>query len=324
MKKVPIIILSIVFLMLVGATISLIYFKNSISKANNLETPILYKIDNLATVNKVGEDLYKEKAINSVFHFRLAYLIFNKKIKPGFYEFPAKASTIDIINQINDGKIKIIKITVPEGWRAEQIAARLNENKILDGGEFIKVAKQYEGELFPDTYFFNPIMTPAEVIEMMRTNYKERTAELTINQDDLALASIIEREAVKDEERSLIAGIYKNRIEKKMKLEADPTVQYGKDNIAIEKLAPADELQFKFWKPIKTVDYQTVKSEYNTYLITGLPKPICNPGIKSIEAALKPKKHNYYYFLQHDGEIYPAVTEAEHNQNRVKILGAKL
>jgi UPF0755 protein len=141
----------------------------------------------------------------------------------------------------------------------------------------------------------------------------------------LIIASIVEREAIKDEERPLIAGIYKNRIARGMKLEADPTVQYGKDNIELINLTSEEKLEYKFWKPITLAEYQSVDSPYNTYLIPSLPPaPICNPGLKSIEGTINYQKHNYVYFLQHDGQIYPSETLKQHNQYRKDILGAKI
>jgi UPF0755 protein len=86
----------------------------------------------------------------------------------------------------------------------------------------------------------------------------------------MIVASIVEREASEDEERPLIAGIYKNRLAIKMKLEADPTVQYGKDNLEIKNLDSEDQKQYKFWQPITSADYKTVDSSYNTYLISNI------------------------------------------------------
>jgi UPF0755 protein len=128
--------------------------------------------------------------------------------------------------------------------------------------------------------------------------YQERTAGMNVSDSTLKLASIVEREAANDSDRALIAGIYTNRLNRGMKLEADPTVQYGKDNNEFGGLTWEKKQEFKFWGTISLADYTAVKSDYNTNSFVGLPPtPICNPGLKSIVAALAPQESNYIYFL---------------------------
>lgn len=254
----------------------------------------------------------------------------NNKIKggdllTGVYEISPGMSIKEIFAILTSGQTKIVRVTIPEGYRTEQIGQLLEEKKLGSYEEFVTKAKQYEGELFPDTYYFSPENGVDLIIEAMKENFAERTQDLKVSKEDLIIASIVEREAIKDEERPLIAGIYKNRIQKGMKLEADPTVQYGKDNEKIESLSLSEKINYHFWQKITLKEYKTVDSPYNTYLISSLPPgPICNPGIKSIRATINFDKHNYIYFLQNDGKIYPSETEAEHNQNRVNVLGVKL
>ncbi len=119
------------------------------------------------------------------------------------------------------------------------------------------------------------------------------TTQLTLHQV-LTLASIIEREAIADDERPMIAGVYLNRLARKMKLQADPTVQYA--------LGYQPDTG-RWWKtPMNLDEYSQVKSPYNTYLYSGLPPgPIANPSLKSIQAVLDPAVHDYLYLRRGAG-----------------------
>ncbi|MCL5410403.1 MAG: endolytic transglycosylase MltG [Patescibacteria group bacterium] len=272
----------------------------------------------------IAQRLKSKNLIASDWVFFLNAKFKSKPLVTGYYNLSPNMTMLDIFNKVSSGDTNIVKITIPEGYRAEQIAQVFDDKKITNYSSFVEAAKKHEGKLFPDTYFFPTGMSDIDIIKAMTANYEERTKDLQISDEDLIVASIVEREASKDEERPLIAGIYKNRIAIKMKLEADPTVQYGRDNLEIKNLDSEGKKQFKFWKPITSADYQTVDSPYNTYLISGLPpSPICNPGIKSIEGAINYSKHKYLYFLQNGGKIYPSETLEGHNKNRRDILGVK-
>jgi UPF0755 protein len=171
-----------------------------------------------------------------------------------------------------------------------------------------------EGKIFPDTFYLNPRMTASEVVKMMTDDYDTRTAGLDVSDDALVLASIVEREAANDTDRGIIAGIYTNRIKTGMKLQSDPTVEYGRDTNNIADISIAEKMAYSFWKSAKTVEFTSVVSVFNTYQISGLPsKAICNPGLKSIEAALNPTPSGYYFFLYGtDGKIHPSKTRVEH------------
>jgi len=208
-----------------------------------------------------------------------------------------------------------IQITVVEGKRREEIANLLQEKGITSSKQFMIASEGKEGYLFPDTYRFFPDSSAQDVVKKMVDNFSKRTIDLNTNKDSIILASIIEREAKKDEERPIIAGVYTNRLNIGMKLDADPTVQYAKDTINYSKSSEKDT--FEFWKPITQEDYKLVESNFNTYLSSGLPPTaICNPGLKSIKAALSPTDHDYLYFLHNSsGELIPSKTIQQHLQN---------
>lgn len=203
-----------------------------------------------------------------------------------------------------------ISITIVEGKRREEIAALLQEMGICSAESFLAATVNEEGTLFPDTYRFFPDTSVDDVVTTLQANYTKRTAGLTLSPEDITLASIVEREAQNDAERATIAGVYQNRLDIGMKLDADPTVQYAKDTL--EYVAAGQPLTFSFWDPILRADYQGVVSPYNTYRTPGLPPgPIANPGLQSLKAALAPEDHSYFYFFHRNGEIILSKTLAE-------------
>lgn len=298
------------------------FFVNQISRSNNIGTPTIYRIKSEQTISMVAKDLYDQKLISSQQFFKYGARAFWKNFKPGFYEIPANASIKSVLTLFQSGETKTVKITFPEGWRMEQMAVKLDEAGIVDYASFVAAAKKYEGKLFPDTYFMNPVMTSEEIIEMMTDDYLARTENLTVSNDDLIIASIVEREAANDQDRALIAGIYKNRLKIGMKLQSDPTVEYGRDTNNLAKMDTASQKEYTFWKSAKTIEFTSVVSKYNTYQVAGLPiGPLCSPGLASIKATLSPTTSNYYFFLYgEDGKIYPAKNQAEHESNIAKYM----
>ena len=223
-------------------------------------------------------------------------------------------------------KKKDVEITIIEGWRREQIAAKLVKLDVLSSpDEFLKSTENLEGQLFPDTYRFFKNSTAQGVVDKIIKNFAKKTAGLKVDNTTLILASIIEREAAGDEERAPIAGVYKNRIDEGMKLEADPTAQYARDS---QQIAARDERPFvstfEFWAPITKAEINATDSPYNTYRYAGLPPgPVCNPGSKSIEAALNPKLgQNFYFFHDADGTIRFSRNLADHDYQK-KIYGVR-
>ena len=212
----------------------------------------------------------------------------------------------------NSLKRQDISVTIVEGKRREEIAAKLQADGITSASSFMAASAGDEGTLFPDTYRFFPNTPASEVVAKLENTYNERTASLSPTPSQLILASIVEREAANDTERPIIAEIYLNRVKLGMKLQADPTTQYAKDTINYDK---APSTSFTFWGEITQADYTSVQSPFNTYVANGLPpSPICNPGLKSIEAVLNPDHNNYLYFAHKNGQLLLATTLAQHEQ----------
>lgn len=240
-----------------------------------------------------------------------------RRVSPGDYQFTEKEGVFGIAWRIAAGKhgIARIKITIPEGKTVPEIATVLDAKLAdFDSAAFRAAAAQYEGYLFPETYFFFPTVTPEEVASEMRAMFDTQTADLFTESllagrtqtSVVIMASLIEREAHGSDDRAVIAAILYKRLELGMRLQVDATVAYA--------VGKGDDILTK-------ADF-AVDSPYNTYRHGGLPPgPIANPGLEAIKAALSPAKTDYLYYL-HDknGSIHYAKTYAEHQKNIAKYL----
>ena len=307
---------------ILGVGSFLIYFSFLVkAKAGDNTTKKVFEVKENTSSYAIAKDLEQKQFVKSDWAFYIYSKLKEKTLKPGAYLLSEDMSTEEVVNKISDGKTAVRKVTIPEGWRVEQIAQYLDSNAFAKYDDFISLAKGYEGIIFPDTYYITLDSGAKEILNMMTEDYKVRTEEIDPSKEDLILASIVEREAKNDAERSAIAGVYKNRLEQNMKLEADPTVLYAHDSRLIAT-GKYDLTTYEFWQPISFSSYQSEISPYNTYINKGLPlAPICNPGLKSIEAAINPDSSNYLYFF-HDssGKIYLSETAAEHDRKKALYL----
>jgi UPF0755 protein len=295
----------------------------------SLNTPISNEQNQVEFVVKEGESLVEISTNlknSGLISNRLSFLIYFKirqlYAQSGEYLLSRNLSAKSVANILSSGQTRVVKVTIPEGYRTEQIAKKFSDTGVIKYDDFIQKASESEGYLFPDTYFIHSSSTAEEVIEEMKNNFINRTAGLNINEKVIKLASIVEREAKLDVDRPKIAGVYQNRLNHNMKLEADPTVQYGKDTLEFLELSTDKKAKFSFWGKIIFADYTSVNSKFNTYLYYDLPPTaICNPGLKSIEAAISPTTHDYYYFLHTpDGVTYYARNAQEHELNKSLYL----
>ena len=267
--------------------------------------------------HKISKILKDSKVITSKNLFLVLVKIYgySSDLKAGIYEIHTKDSLNTIIHKLKDGKCKNLKITIPEGFNIKQIAETLAESNICDKENFINLAtnQNMEGYLFPNTYFLLPQMTEQEVIKIMNdefnkfwtTEKRERLQEMNKSLNDvIILASIVEKEAIADNERPLIAGVFLNRLSKNMRLESCSTVLYAmgtnKERLSLKDL--------KFESP------------YNTYKYKGLPPgPICNPGAKSIDAVLYPQITDSLFFVSKgNGTHYFSSTFEQHIKNKTE------
>ena len=282
-----------------------------------VDTPLKIKDEEIIEVAE-GDSFYgvlnklsEEDKIKNEFLVKLYLKI--RGIKPevlaGTYKLDKSMTLDEIITLLsNDSTIGKIYITIPEGYTIDDIATELEENNICSSEDFINSVKNYdlpayvsnnpnkrynlEGFLFPDTYGFNENENADFVVMTMINRFEEvwqelvESLNLSIADDEIEkivnVASIIEKEAVVDSERSLISSVIYNRIAIEMPLQIDATVIYSY-GYHIEKMYER---------------HLEIDSPYNTYMYYGLPiGPISNPGRASLMAALKPEKTDYLYYL---------------------------
>ena len=214
-------------------------------------------------------------------------------LKSGEYLFQKNATLRDVINTVVEGKVVQHAVTIPEGLTSEQIVARLQDNDIFNGS--LKEQPR-EGTLLPDTYKFPRGTTRDQVIQRMQAAQKKvlaeiwerRSPDVPVRSPDqlVTLASIVEKETGRADERSRVAAVYVNRLQKNMRLQSDPTIIYG--------LVGG---RGTLGRPIKRSEI-TQPSPYNTYVVNGLPPgPIANPGRASLEATANPARTRDLYFV---------------------------
>ena len=279
-----------------------------------------------STLIDVSVELYDKKVINNKSSFILAVrmLGYEKDIPAGKFNIVNTSTNYSLINNLINSVNVSKKVTILEGWSINEIAEKLHTSIKIDKKSFIKASQNenllkkwdvnsnsFEGYLFPDTYQFTEDETAIEVVNKMVSEYKknitkkmrDRMSKMDLTENEvLTLASIIEGEAIYDSERPRISGVYHNRLNKGMRLQADPTIQY------IINDSPRRLLN----KDLK------IKSPYNTYLNHGLPPgPINNPGIESIKAALYPEEIDFLYFVA-KGDGYHTFSKTEKEHNRAK------
>lgn len=243
------------------------------------------------------------------------------RLRAGEYRIPPHQKPLQILRILERGEVVRHSVTLPEGVTIKQIASILEKEHWIDPGRFIELTRSrkfiqtlgldldnLEGYLFPDTYsLVRGEVTEESLIAMMVSRFlqvwKDVTANLAtdiVRHQIVVLASIVEKETAAEEERPLIARVFLNRLEKKMRLQSDPTVIYGIDDFSGNL----------------TRDDLNRETPYNTYFITGLPPgPICNPGKESIVAVLNPADAPYFYFVsKNDGTHHFSTTLKEHNR----------
>ncbi len=261
-----------------------------------------------------------------------------RSIKSGEYDLAPRMTPAEILRKLVSGNVKTHAVTLPEGIRLDEVAARLEEAQIADADEFLQRAREaelaralgiegesFEGYVYPETYRFRRPTPPEEILERMvgefwaRLTDEDRAKISTTGRtlhEIVTLASIVEKETAVDEERPLIAAVFWNRLRKRMRLQSDPTVIYG-----------LIKTQGHFDGDIRYRDLRE-DNAYNTYTRHGLPPgPIANTTVESVRAVLEPADVPYLYFVsRNDGTHEFSTTLAAHTravkryQNRRRAL----
>ncbi len=262
----------------------------------------------------IADQLERAGVIDSAMWFNVLTLLDGNRgaLKRGEYEFKAGISMNELENELIAHRVVMYKLTIPEGLTSEQIVQRLRENDVLVGD--VKETPR-EGSLMPDTYSFERGYTRLSVLARMAKMqtktieevWKGRAPDLPIKSpgEMVTLASIVEKETGKTDERPHVAGVFINRLEKRMRLESDPTIVYG---LALGKGT--------LGRSITKADLNQ-STPYNTYIIDGLPPgPICNPGKAALEAVANPARSKDLYFVADGtgGHVF-AETFDQHQKN---------
>ncbi len=273
------------------------------------------------SVSGTGSILQEEHVIQSKFAFRVAMFLVGDNVHAGTYVFAVPTSVFGVAQHVASGSYGLspMKITIPEGSSNREIAEIISMRfPGFNSVQFMNLAKEEEGYLFPDTYFFMPDVTPEKVITTMRATFDERIKDAqpqiaasgrSMN-DIVIMASILEKEARLTETRRTIADILWRRIKAGMALQVDAVFGYilGRDTFHPTGAEAESVL--------------TIDSPYNTYKYRGLPPgPIGNPGLDAIIAAATPIKNAYVYYLTDaEGVMHYARTFEEHKKNKELYL----
>jgi len=307
------------FLTLAVAAGGVIWISSELDKPGPLQQARTIVIPRGEASREIARRLGREGVISSEHIFVAYYLArqvsswFGGKplhLKAGDYEFKPGISMREVAELVAEGKVMLMRLTIPEGLTSHQIVERLRAEPSLTGE--IEVMPD-EGKLLPDTYRVPRGSSRQAVIDMMRAEQEEflervwenRQPNLPLKSIDeaLILASIVQRETGRNDKFEDIASVFINRLRKGMPLQSDPTILYG-----------IEGGQVNWGRPIYRSEIQR-KTSHNTYQISGLPPtPICNPGREAIRAVLNPSPTNYLYFVANGAgaSVFSATLE-EHN-----------
>lgn len=303
MKKAVIAVIFFVALFILG----LVWWTVSLSPLSTDPVQKQFVISKGDGVREISKKLKDEGLIRDqiTFFILIKKLNLETRIQAGSYKLSPSLSSEEIANKLTVGT-EDLWITIPEGWRREEIVEFLKTKEIND-----KVLATGEGKFFPDTYLVPKEISAQDFLGLMMQNFSKKVT-FPVTPEQLIIASLVERESRTEVDRPLVASVIYNRLKNDMAIDIDATIQY-----AIGKTKDDG-----WWKKELTIDDLKFKSPYNTYINPGLPPgPICNPGLSSINAAVNPAKTDFYFYISDKaGKMYFAKTLFEHNQNIARYL----
>ena len=310
-------LMTMVVLGCIAAIAAFYYVVTSYQNPGPLETNTHFTVREGSGLAEIAQSLERNGLVSDGRIFRYmteSNLRDGATLKAGEYEIKAGASMKDVATLLESGKSILYSVSMPEGLTVQQMLSRLSEDSVLEGD--LPNEHPPEGSLRPDTYKFSRGTRRSEILSQMRVAqerlvdqiWEKRDPDLPIKtkQEFVVLASIVEKETGKDDERAHVASVFINRLNKGMRLQSDPTIIYGIFGGAGK---PSD-------RPILKSDLDK-QTPYNTYQVRGLPPtPIANPGRAALEAVANPWRTNDLYFVADGsgGHVFAATLD-EHNAN---------
>jgi peptidoglycan lytic transglycosylase G len=305
-KKIYFIIIPLLILILLAGAgiLGLYHYINNVPSVSKDTTLEIKKGEGLRAISQNLE----RNAVVVNEHLFVLYVMYEglqDQLKAGEYKFESGSTMSQVVGKLSKGDVVVYNVTIPEGLTVSEIGELLQDQRVISKEEFLLLTQDkelrtellrdrhhsFEGYLFPDTYSYNKGVTALEIVKMMVKRFNtvygslenERVDTKLTDNEIITLASIIEKETGSPDERELVSAVFHNRLRIGMKLDSDPTVIYGLGEGFNGTLTRSD------------LKHMT---EYNTYLIKGLPPgPIANPGKESITAAMYPADVNYLYFV---------------------------
>jgi UPF0755 protein len=311
-------IISLFVLAAIAVVVLLFIGKERFEAPGPLAADRIVNIPHGSGIRDIADDLQQAGVIDQPWVFIGGVMVLKARqgLRAGEYQFKAHASVRDVVETIVEGRVVSHQISIPEGLTSEQIVARLMDNDVLTGN-ITEIPG--EGSLLPDTYNFTRGVTREQMIQRMQEAqqrlvqeiWDHRAPDLPLKTPEqlVILASLVEKETGKPEERTRVAAVFVNRLKQKMRLQSDPTIIYG-------LVGGKGTLGRPIMK--SEIDQPT---PYNTYQIDGLPPgPICNPGRASLEAAANPARTRELYFVADGtgGHVF-AETYEQHEKNVARL-----
>lgn len=319
MKK---LLIFLVIITIVALSAFAFYKEGSLPVNKKDSSAVIFVVEKGEGLNSIINKLAKEGLIRNrvVFYLLVKQMGIETKIQAGDFRLDKSMNAVQIADNLTRGTLDNW-VTIPEGLRKEEVAEIVSQDFDIPETEFVQLAR--EGYLYPDTYLVPKTAGAQDIINILENNFTSKYTEemqskarrVGLNDEQVVImASMLEREALYDDDRREIANIMLRRLEEEMPLQIDATIQY------VLGYQPGEK---RWWKKSLTFDDLKVTSFYNTYTNTGLPPgPISSPGIAAIEAVVNADPDTPYLFYLHDpsGKTYYAEDYEEHQKNIQRYL----